>query len=225
MPREIKVGLVLEADGKGFRGEVRVSEQALRKFTAGTRSAAKSARATAKSTRQLRDEVKTLGDTARQAHGKLAGYASLGIVFYRAARAISAVRLNPFSIRAWVQTQDGLVAERGGILQRGGHVRQLAGGDAGGVAGGSQAGFDLRHRLLLAHGRAAQRAEYPHGATDRGGAGGVAQDVAVGVQDGLAHAADVARRMRGAAREFVQRLLAHADLADESLGVRPQLHP
>ena len=30
MPREIKVGLVLEADGKGFRGEVRVSEKALR---------------------------------------------------------------------------------------------------------------------------------------------------------------------------------------------------
>ena len=60
MPREIKVGLVLEADGKRFRGEVRVSEKALRKFTAGTRSAAKSARETAKSTGQLQQQVRSL---------------------------------------------------------------------------------------------------------------------------------------------------------------------
>ena len=99
---------MLEADGKGFRGEVRVSEKALRKFTAGTRSAAKSTRETAKSTGQLRRQVKRLGETASHAHGKLGGYAALGIVLHRAARAISAVRLNPFFIRAWVQTQGNM---------------------------------------------------------------------------------------------------------------------
>ena len=44
MTREIKVGVRLTADGKGFVGEFRVGERALRKFAAGTRSAARSAR-------------------------------------------------------------------------------------------------------------------------------------------------------------------------------------
>ena len=53
MTREIKVGVRLTADGKGFVGEFRVGEKALRKFAAGTRSAARSARETARSTRAL----------------------------------------------------------------------------------------------------------------------------------------------------------------------------
>ena len=103
MPREIKVGLVLTADGKGFRGEMRVSEKAMRKFSAGARSAAKSSQQAAQATKSLERSVKGVGDKAKLAHDRAIGYgASLGTLALAGHR-----RLNPFCIRARVRTFEG----------------------------------------------------------------------------------------------------------------------
>ena len=53
MAGDITLGVRLTADGKGFVGAVTLSDKALRKFTAGGRQAAKSARETAKATQGL----------------------------------------------------------------------------------------------------------------------------------------------------------------------------
>ena len=90
MPRDIKVGLRLEADGKGFRGEIRVSKKAIEQFSASARSAGRSAQRTTRATASLGRSVQQAGSQAASAHGKVASYAaawgSLAIVGYRVAR-------------------------------------------------------------------------------------------------------------------------------------------
>ena len=67
MPRDIKVGLRLEADGKGFRGELRVSQKAIERFAAGTRSAGRSAQRTTQATASLGRSVQQAGSQAASA--------------------------------------------------------------------------------------------------------------------------------------------------------------
>ena len=91
MTKNIELGVRLTADGKGFVGAVTVSDKALRRFTAGGRQAARSARDTARATRGLERQMRGLGQSASAAHGKIAGYAAGILSINRLAASMRAV--------------------------------------------------------------------------------------------------------------------------------------
>ena len=91
MTKNIELGVRLTADGKGFVGAVTVSDKALRRFTAGGRKAAQSARDTARATRGLERQMRGLGQSASAAHGKIAGYAAGVLSINRLAASMRAV--------------------------------------------------------------------------------------------------------------------------------------
>ncbi len=62
MPRDLKLGLKLTADAKGFVGEVRVSKKELDKLTGSTRKGADANRAYTRTTRQTETATRAAGE-------------------------------------------------------------------------------------------------------------------------------------------------------------------
>ena len=92
MPGDIKLGVRLTADGKGFVGGVTISEKALKKFAATGRRAAKTSRDVARSTDAVKGAMEQMGRSVSVAHGRIAGYVGSAIGIHQLGRAFAAVR-------------------------------------------------------------------------------------------------------------------------------------
>ena len=76
MTTDIKLGVRLTADGKGFVGGITVSEKALRRLRGETDKTAASTRGAAGAMRQAESAARSSAAGFLQAHGHIAKYAS-----------------------------------------------------------------------------------------------------------------------------------------------------
>ena len=74
MPGDLKVGIRLTADGKGFVGEVRVAKRELDKLAGGTGRADRAATKFSRSARRAEIQTRRFGAAAEGARSKVAGY-------------------------------------------------------------------------------------------------------------------------------------------------------
>ena len=82
MPDDIRLGVRLDADGKGFVGEVRISGRELDRFGAGAKRADAATWRLARTTGRTAASVRRTGQAFAEAHGHMARYLSGAGAFY-----------------------------------------------------------------------------------------------------------------------------------------------
>ena len=121
MPGDIRVGLRLTADGRGFRAEVERAEGSLRGLTEATRRSNAAARRLARTTGQLEAAVRSSGSAFARAHGRIASYAGSFVGLAGAVRAVQSV------VSATIRQEQALAQVEARIRSTGGAAGVTAG--------------------------------------------------------------------------------------------------
>ena len=87
---DIRVGIRLDADGKGFRGEMNISRQDLEKLTASVRQGEQEGRRYTEATREVERSTRRAGRSFLEAHGQMVRYVGSVIGVHQLVRAFRA---------------------------------------------------------------------------------------------------------------------------------------
>ena len=87
---DIRVGIRLDADGKGFRGEMAVSRQDLEKLTASVRQGEQEGRRYSSATREVERSTRGAARSFADAHGQMVRYVASAVGVHQIVRAFRA---------------------------------------------------------------------------------------------------------------------------------------